>query len=86
MNKLENFVEGRWITGDGEGQVLYDAVTGETIAAATTQGFDFKAMISYAHHVGNPNLRKLTFYERGSMLRALAMHLRNHLEKFYALS
>lgn len=86
MNKLENFVENKWIQGDGEGQPLYNAVTGEVITSATTQGLDFKAMIDYAHKVGNPNLRKLTFHERGRMLRALALHLRNHLEKFYALS
>ncbi len=86
MNKLENFVEGNWVKGDGDGQILYNAVTGETIATATTQGLDFKAMINYAHKVGNPNLRRLTFHERGRMLRALAMHLRDHLEKFYALS
>jgi len=86
MKKLENFVEGNWITGAGEGQLLCDAVTGETIAATTTQGINFKAMIEYAHTTGNPNLRKLTFHERGRMLRALAMHLRNHLEKFYSVS
>ena len=86
MNKLENFVEGNWIKGDGDGQVLNDAVTGEAIATATTSGLDFKAMIDYAHKVGNSNLRKLTFHERGRMLRALAMHLKNHLEKFYAVS
>jgi oxepin-CoA hydrolase/3-oxo-5,6-dehydrosuberyl-CoA semialdehyde dehydrogenase len=86
MNKLENFVEGNWIKGAGEGQLLHNAVTGETIAVATTQGIDFKSMIEYAHKVGNPNLRKLTFHERGRMLRALAMHLRNHLEKFYSIS
>lgn len=86
MNKLGNFIGNNWVTGDGEGQFLYDAVTGETIAAATTNGLDFKAMIDYAHTVGNPNLRKLTFQERGSMLRALALHLRHHLEKFYAIS
>ena len=84
MNKLENFVEGNWVTGDGDGQELYDAVTAEPVASATTQGLDFKAMIDYAHKVGNPNLRKITFHESGSMLRALALHLRNHLEKFYA--
>jgi oxepin-CoA hydrolase/3-oxo-5,6-dehydrosuberyl-CoA semialdehyde dehydrogenase len=86
MNKLENFVEGKWIQGNGEGQLLYDAVTGEAITSATTQGLDFKTMIDYAHKVGNPNLRKLTFHERGRMLRALAMHLRNHLEEFYSIS
>ncbi|MEO8711889.1 MAG: aldehyde dehydrogenase family protein, partial [Parafilimonas sp.] len=86
MNKLENFVENKWMQGDGEGQLLYDAVTGATITSATAQGLDFKSMINYAHKVGNPNLRKLTFHERGRMLKALALHLRNHLEKFYSIS
>src|SRR6476620_2650676 len=86
MNKLESFVENNWVGGDGEGQLLYDAVTGEAITVSTTQGLDFKAMIDYAHKTGNPNLRKLTFHERGRMLRALALHLRNHLEKFYTIS
>ncbi len=86
MNKLESFVENNWVQGDGEGQILYNAVTGDAIASATTQGLDFKVMIDYAHKVGNKNLRKLSFYERGKMLRALALHLRNHLEKFYTLS
>ena len=86
MNKLENFVEGNWVSGDGDGQLLYNAVTGEAFTSATAQGLDFKSMIDYAHKVGNPNLRKLTFHERGRMLRALALHLRNYLEKFYSLS
>jgi oxepin-CoA hydrolase / 3-oxo-5,6-dehydrosuberyl-CoA semialdehyde dehydrogenase len=86
MRKLENFVAGNWITGDGEGQALYDAVTGESIALATSKGLDFAGMVNYAREVGNPNLRKLSFQERGRMLKALALHLREHLEKFYAVS
>ncbi|MGE5105949.1 MAG: phenylacetic acid degradation bifunctional protein PaaZ [Sphingobacteriales bacterium] len=86
MNKLENFVAGKWFTGEGDGQPLYNAVTGEIIGAASSKGLDFKAMTDYARKTGNPNLRKLTFYERGKMLRALALHLRNHLDKFYQIS
>jgi oxepin-CoA hydrolase/3-oxo-5,6-dehydrosuberyl-CoA semialdehyde dehydrogenase len=86
MNKLENYISGHWITGDGEGQTLYNAVTGEAIASATTQGLDFKAMTDYARRVGNPALRKMTFHQRGNMLKALALHLRNHLDKFYKIS
>jgi oxepin-CoA hydrolase/3-oxo-5,6-dehydrosuberyl-CoA semialdehyde dehydrogenase len=86
MVKLENFVTGKWITGDGEGQALYNAVTGEPIAVATTKGLDFKNILEYGRAVGNPALRKMTFHERGNMLKALAMHLRNHLEQFYAIS
>ncbi|HEU4903331.1 MAG TPA: phenylacetic acid degradation bifunctional protein PaaZ [Flavisolibacter sp.] len=86
MNKLENYVTGRWITGDGEGQLLHDAVTGETIAAATTKGLDFASVLHYAREVGNRNLRKMTFHERGRMLRALAVHLMAQKEKFYGVS
>src|SRR6478735_7305649 len=83
---LENYITGRWITGDGEGQTLYDAVTGVAIAAATTKGLDFSKSLEYARTVGNPALRKLTFHERGRMLKALALHLMAHKEKFYAIS
>ena len=86
MNKLENYIAGNWITGDGDGQQLFNAVTGEPIAAATTKGLDFKNILEYGRAVGNPALRKMTFHERGNMLKALALHLRNHLDKFYAIS
>ncbi len=86
MNKLSNYITGNWITGDGEGQQLYNAVTGQAIATASTKGLDFAAITNYARTVGNPALRKMTFHERGNMLKALAMHLRKHLEKFYQIS
>ncbi len=84
--KLENYVTGSWITGDGDGQPLFNAVTGETIASATTKGLDFKKILEYGREVGNPALRKMTFHERGNMLKALALHLRKHLPAFYEMS
>src|SRR5690349_2262565 len=86
MYKLENYITGKWITGDGDGQLLYNAVTGEAVARVSTQGLDFKEMLDYARTTGNPALRKMSFHERGTMLKALALHLRNHLETFYKIS
>jgi oxepin-CoA hydrolase/3-oxo-5,6-dehydrosuberyl-CoA semialdehyde dehydrogenase len=86
MSKLENYILGKWIPGDGDGQSLYNAVTGEQIAAASTKGIDMAAVLQYARTVGNPALRKMSFHERGLMLRALALHLRHHLDQFYAVS
>lgn len=86
MKKLENYISGKWITGDGEGQPLYDAVTGEPIAAASTKGLDFGAMLDHGRKIGNPALRKMTFHERGRMLRALATYLLERKEKFYQVS
>ncbi len=84
--KLGNYITGNWIDGDGEGQQLFNAVNGELIGNASTKGLDFSAIANYARVIGNPALRKMTFHERGNMLKALAMHLRNHLDKFYAIS
>jgi len=86
MTKLENYVTGRWITGDGAGQPLYNAATGALITHATSKGLDFKAITAYAREKGNPALRNMSFHERGRMLRALALHLRTKLDAFYAIS
>ena len=71
---------------DGDGQTLYDAVSGKAIAAASTKGIDFNGALHYARTVGNPALRKMSFQERGRMLRALALYLLERKEKFYTIS
>ena len=86
MNKLQNYITGKWISGDGEGQPLKNAVTGDIITYASTKGLDYSTILEYARAKGNPALRKMTFHERGRMLKALALHLQQHLQKFYALS
>ena len=84
--KLGNYVLGNWVEGDGEGQKLYNAVNGEIVANATTKGLDFAAILDYGRKTGSPALRKMTFQERGRMLKALALHLLNKKEKFYPIS
>ncbi|MEO8719590.1 MAG: phenylacetic acid degradation bifunctional protein PaaZ [Ginsengibacter sp.] len=84
--KLGNYITGKWIEGDGDGQHLYNAVNGEIIAKATTKGLDFASILEYGRKKGSPALRRMTFQERGRMLKALALHLLEHKEKFYALS
>ncbi len=84
--KLGNYVLGKWTEGDGEGQKLYNAVNGDVIATATTKGLDFASVLDYGRKTGSPALRKMTFQQRGRMLKALALHLLEHKEKFYKLS
>ena len=85
MQKLHNYILGKQVIGDGDGQLLYNAVTGEPIATASTKGINYEDVLNYARKSGSA-LRKMTFHERGLMLRALAIHLREHLDKFYAIS
>ena len=86
MMKLGNLAQDLWIEGDGDGKALSSAVTGEPIAIITSEGLDFRGMLEYARTVGGANLRKMTFHERGDMLKALAQYLQEHKKEFYALS
>lgn len=86
MRKIENYILGKWVAGEGDGQVLYNAVTGEPIGIATTKGIDFKQVLEYGRNVGGPALRKMTFYERGQMLKKLALHLLLKKDLFYEVS
>lgn len=86
ITQLKNYAEGAWRTASKTGETLHNAITGEAIYTASSDGLDFGAMMDYARKVGGPQLRKLTFQQRGRMLKALAMHLLEKKEYFYELS
>ncbi len=86
MEKLENYIQGKWVSGEGDGIPMYNAVNGEVVAFASTKGIDFADVLEYGRKVGNPALRKMTFLERGLMLKKLALHLVKHKNKFYEIS
>ena len=84
--KLQNYALGKWIEGNDEGKKLYNAINGEEIATASSSGLDFSAMMDYARTTGSSKLRKMTFQERGLMLKALALHLMEKKKDFYKVS
>src|SRR5688572_363104 len=86
VRRLRNYAAGEWVEGAGAGQTLYNAINGDPVAIASSAGLDFKLMMEYARSKGGPGLRKMTFHARGNMLKALAMHLRKHLDHFYKVS
>lgn len=86
MNKLQNYSCGQWVAGQGDGQLLYNAINGEVIASASSAGISFGDMLEYGRKTGGRTLRKMTFHERGRMLKALALHLSAKKEDFYKVS
>lgn len=86
LTQLKNYAEGKWVRSANEGETLHNAITGEAIYTASSEGLDFAAMMDYARKVGGPALRKLTFHERGRMLKSLALHLLEKKKYFYELS
>ena len=86
MKQLGNLVEDRWIEGTGEGTTLYNAINGVPVALTSSDGIDIQAMYGYARSTGGYALRKMTFQERGIMLKKLALHLHSIKDKFYTVS
>ena len=84
--KLQNYVLGKWIDGDGEGKQLLNAINGDPVATATTAGLDMREILAYGRNAGGPVLRKMTFRERGLMLKKLALHLYGIKDRFYPVS
>ena len=84
--KLANLVMDQWVEGAGEGRLLTSAVDGEPVASISSSGIDFADVLEHARKVGGAGLRKMSFHERGEMLKALAKDLQEHKKTFYALS
>ncbi len=84
--RLQSYAQGHWVTGTGRPTELFHAVTGEKIGEVTSDGLDFKGMLEYAHRVGGPKLRAMTFHQRARMLKAMAQHLMAHKEELYQVS
>lgn len=86
LTKLGNYVAGQWVPATDNGDTLYNAITGEALFAADSKNVDFAQMLEYGRKVGSAALRKLTFHERGRMLKALALYLLDRKETYYKIS
>jgi oxepin-CoA hydrolase / 3-oxo-5,6-dehydrosuberyl-CoA semialdehyde dehydrogenase len=86
MQRFQNYVQGQWVDGDGVETNLFHAITGEKIGEVSSAGLDFEGILEYGKKTGGHALRKMTFQERGRMLKALAMHLLTLKEKYYQVS
>lgn len=86
MRSIQNYVMGHWVDGEGEELIARDAITGEDIGIVSSQGLDYASILEYGREKGGPALRKMTFQERGLMLKALALHLVERKGQFYDTS
>lgn len=84
--EIKNYVLGDWISGEGKEIDHINAITGEVISSTSSKGLDFKEILEYGRKKGSPALRKMTFQQRGEMLKSLALYLNKRKEIFYTLS
>ncbi len=83
--KTQHYILGNWTEGKGEGTPIQDSVTGEVFTSVTTEGLDVPSILQYGREKGD-TLRKMTFQERGNMIKKLAMYLNKKKAQFYEIS
>lgn len=86
MKKIQHYVQGQWKEGTEEGAPIFDAITGEVISNIAIEGLDIPEILHYGRTKGGEVLRKMTFQERGNMLKKLALYLTKRKNEFYDLS
>ncbi|WP_350290083.1 phenylacetic acid degradation bifunctional protein PaaZ [uncultured Croceitalea sp.] len=86
MKKIPHYIKGQWVEGKEEGTPVLDAVTGEAFTSIAIEGLDIPETLEYGRNKGGAVLRKMTFQERGNMLKKLALYLNKRKEAFYDLS
>lgn len=85
MQKIQNYVCGEWVDGEGVETPLFNAITGEQFAEVSSKGLDYERILEYGREKGKA-LRNMTFLERGRMLRRLAIYLLARKDAYYKLS
>lgn len=84
---IPHYINGTWHNPSGaDATPIAHAVNGQVVAHVGKESLNFESILEYGRTVGNPNLRRLTFQQRGLMLKRLALHLLKHKEIFYEAS
>jgi len=85
MKKIQHYITGQWLEGTDEGIPVFDAITGELIANSAVEGLNVSDALQYGRNKGD-TLRKMTFQERGNIIKKLALYLTKKKDAFYELS
>lgn len=85
MTKLQNYVLGKWQLPTGSETPQYNAYNGDLISVAGDFS-DYSVVLDYARKVGGVTLRKMSFFERGMMLKKLALYLTERKSHYYKIS
>ncbi|MGJ8627267.1 MAG: phenylacetic acid degradation bifunctional protein PaaZ [Sulfitobacter sp.] len=86
MLDVQSYAAGQWVSSGAGARNITSAITGDIIAQAGNDALNVQAMLGFAREVGGPALREMTFHDRARMLKALALHVRDHRQTLYELS
>ncbi len=75
MMQVESYICDQWVASGTNGQEFFNPSNGELLGTYDSTALNMLDIISHARDIGGANLRKITFYKRAMMLKALATYL-----------
>ena len=86
MRRLESYLCGRWVSGEGPAAQLCNPSTDEVVAECVSGGLDFAPALAFARTRGGPALREMSFAARAAVLRGMAAAIHKGREELIALA
>ncbi|MDN6746328.1 MAG: aldehyde dehydrogenase family protein, partial [Brevibacterium sp.] len=86
---LSSYVAGDWHTPGGSpdsARVVHDATNGQVLHHVSSAGIDFAAVNEHARSTGISELQKLTFHQRGVILKKLGAYLMERAKDYHEIS
>ncbi len=83
---LQSYLGGKWQAGSGDGAVLVNPTTGDTVASASSKGLDLKAALGHSRNVGGPELRKFSYAQRAELLGKVADALAARRDEWFEIA
>jgi oxepin-CoA hydrolase/3-oxo-5,6-dehydrosuberyl-CoA semialdehyde dehydrogenase len=70
--KIQSYVNGGWGSSSEEGFTLVNPATEDALATASAAGLDLAGALAFARKAGGPELRALSFAQRGELLARMS--------------
>ncbi|MCP4503241.1 MAG: 3,4-dehydroadipyl-CoA semialdehyde dehydrogenase [Deltaproteobacteria bacterium] len=86
MITLKSYLNGKWQAGEGEGNLMLNPTTEETLASASTRGLDLKSALAFGREKGGATLREMSFVERGALLKKMSQVFHEKREELIQIS
>ncbi|QQT69859.1 phenylacetic acid degradation bifunctional protein PaaZ [Brevibacterium casei] len=85
---LSSYAAGAWHTPSeaADARDVRDSTTGDLLHRVSSDGIDFTAVADFAREVGGRELGKLTFHQRGVILKQLGAYLMERAKDYHEIS
>ncbi len=86
VSTLQSYLAGQWVEGVGDAQPLQSAIDGSVVAQLRGPAPNLADAADFARTRGGPALASMTFHQRATLVKKLALAIAEQKETLYSLS